>query len=266
MDKGDNAMTDRSLPAAWRIAIVWALLSMLGVAFAMPFLLSLLEGLETPNRSPLPPLPILTLVLILQTGILSFFLAWGGTAAGRRFDVGSPLIESWLSKRKVVLGKSFGVAALLGAISGLSVIAMDAVFAPYMPASIRSSPPQPTPFQGLLASLYGGISEEVMMRLGAATMAAWLISKVIGVDGRRRTISLAFGVCFGAIVFGAAHLPLAFTIWPASSIVVARILLLNAAVGVVAGIVYVRRGLEHAVVLHFAADIVLYVLKPIVQG
>jgi len=256
-------MNEQTLIPAWRIAAVWTLLSMLGVALAMPFLLSLLEGLDATNR---PPLPVLVLVSILQTGVISFFLAWGGTAAGRKLGVGSPLVEAWLSKRRVSVGKTFGLAALLGVVGGLSVIALDAAFAPHMPAPIRGSLPQPTPLQGLLASFYGGIAEEVLMRLGATTMAAWLVAKVIGVEGRRRTISLGIGVVFGALLFGVGHLPVGFTIWPASPVVVARIVLLNAVVGLIAGIVYVRRGLEHAVVLHFVADIVLYVLTPIVTA
>jgi Type II CAAX prenyl endopeptidase Rce1-like len=255
-------MNERTLPSAWRIAAVWALLSMLGAALAMPFLLAVLDGFDAPNR---PSTPVLVLVLLLQTGIGSFFLAWGGTAAGRKLGVGSPVIEAWLSKRRVAIDKSFGVAALLGAVGGLSIIALDAAFAPHMPASIRMALPQPTPLHGLLASFYGGISEEVLMRLGATTMAAWLIANVIGFEGRRRTISLGFGVVFGALLFGVGHLPLAFTLWPASAVVVARTLLLNGVVGVVAGVVYVRRGIEHAIVLHFAADIVLYVIAPIVR-
>lgn len=170
-------MNMQTVPAAWRVAAVWALLSMFGAALAMPFLLSLLEGLDAPNR---PPLPVLMLVSIVQTGFGSFFLAWGGTAAGRKLGVGSPMIEAWLSKRKISIDKSFGTAALLGILGGLLVIMLDAVFAPHMPALIRNAPPQPTPFQGLLASFYGGISEEVLMRLGATTMAAWLVAKIIG--------------------------------------------------------------------------------------
>lgn len=254
---------NESLPAAWRVAAVWAIFSMLGVLFAMPFLLALIEGMNAPNR---PPLPVLTIGLVLQTGVGSFFLAWGGTAAGRKLDIGSPLIEAWLMKRPVPLGKTFFWAALWGALGGLAVIVLDGVFAPHMPASIRAVPPQPTPFHGLLASLYGGISEEVLMRLGVATLSAWLVAKIAGFEGRGRTLALGMGVCFGALVFGAGHLPLAFTIWPATPIVVARILLLNALVGILAGIVYVRRGLEHAVVLHWAADIVLYVLRPLVAA
>ena len=254
-------MNATSPVAAWRVALVWAILSMAGVLLAMPFLLTLLEGLDAPNR---PPLPVLTLVIVLQTGIGSFLLSWIGTAAGRKLGVGSPVIEAFLSKRTIALDKHYLLVAFLGAFGGLAVIALDAVFAPHMPPTLRTMP-QPTPFQGLLASFYGGISEEVLMRLGAATSFAWLIGKIVGFEGRGRTISLTLGVLFGALVFGVGHLPLAFSIWPAGPIVVARILLLNAVVGVLAGVVYVRRGLEHAVVLHFAADIALYVLRPLVQ-
>jgi len=260
---GNRFMNEQTLPAVRRVAAVWAVLSMLGVVLAIPFLVSLLQGLDVPKR---PPLPALILVSIVQTGLFSFLLAWGGAAAGRKLGVGSPLVEARLSKRRFAIGKTFGLAALLGVVGGVSVLALDAVFAPHMPASIRSAPPMPTALQGLLASFYGGISEEVLMRLGITTMAAWLWAHVVGFEGRGRTIALVFGVVFGAVVFGAAHLPLAFTIWPASPVVVARILLLNAVVGLLAGVVYVRRGIEHAVVLHFAADLVLYVVAPILRG
>ena len=260
MVDGDRAMSDKVFSPAWRVAAVWAILSMLGTALAMPFLLSLLEGMNPPNP---PPLPVLVLASILQTGVLSFLLAWAGTAAGRKLGVGSPLIDAWLSKQHHSVEKTFGVAALLGALGALSVIALDAVFAPHMPAPARSIP-QPTPFQGLLAAFYGGIAEEVLMRLGASTIFAWLVSKLLGHEGKGRTVSLGMGVVLGALLFGAGHLPLAFTLWPPSAIVVARILLLNALVGLLAGWVYVRRGLEHAVVLHFTADIVIYVVRPLV--
>jgi len=253
-------MNDKVFLPAWRVAAVWAILSMLGTALAMPFLLSLLAGMNPPNP---PPLPVLVLGSIVQTGVLSFLLAWAGTAAGRKLGVGSPLIEARLSKQHHSVEKRFGQAAVLGAVGGLSVMALDAVFAPHMPAPMRSIP-QPTPFQGLLAAFYGGIAEEVLMRLGASTIFAWVASKLFGTEGRGRTLSLGFGVVLGALLFGAGHLPLAFTIWPPSAIVVTRILLLNAIVGLLAGYVYVRRGLEHAVVLHFAADIAIYVVRPLV--
>jgi Type II CAAX prenyl endopeptidase Rce1-like len=249
--------------ATWRIAAVWAALSMLGTMLAMPFLFTLLDTLNMSNR---PPLPMLVVVSVLQTGVLAFLLSWAGTAAGRKLQIGSPFIENWLARKPIEIPKSMALALLLGAASGIVVIATDALFAPYMPALIDRAPPQPSPLQGLLASAYGGISEEVQMRLGATTLFAWLVAHLFGFQDRGRTLSLSLGVLFGALVFGAGHLPLAFSIWPPSAVVVTRILLLNAIVGLIAGYMYIHRGLEHAVVLHFTADIVLYVIRPLLQS
>jgi len=256
-------MNSEAKIAAWRVAVVWSGLSMLGTLLAMPFLFTLIDGLNVPNR---PPLLVLALLSVIQTGVMAFVLSWAGTAAGRKLAIGSPWVESWLTKKNVSLEKSFGTAILLGIIGGILVIVGDAVFAPHMPPMLRPSLPQPTPFQGLLASAYGGIAEEVLMRLGATTLFAWLVAHVFGFEGRGRSLSLALGIIFGALVFGAGHLPLAFSIWPASSIVVARILVLNAIVGLVAGYMYIRRGLEHAILLHFTADIVIYVIRPLLQS
>lgn len=251
---------NKELPA-WRIGAIWGVLSAVGVLFAIPFLLTLMQDMPVQNR---PPLPVLVFASVMQTGVLSFVLAWLGTAAGRKMGVGSPLFEAWMTMRIVPVRKTFVGAAFWGALGGALVIALDAVFARFMPAPLRTIP-EPTPFQGLLAAFYGGISEEVMMRLGATTLAAWAMGKLVGFE-KHRTLILGFGVVFGAVVFGVGHLPLASTIWPLNGVVVARILVLNAVVGLLAGVTYVRRGLEHAVVLHFTADIVLYVLRPLMLG
>lgn len=253
-------MNSESKVAAWRIAAVWTGLSMLGTILAIPFLFSLLEGLSIPNR---PPLLVLAMASVIQTGVLAFGLSWVGTVTGRKLGIGSPIIENLLAKKNIEVPRSMALAILFGAASGILVIVADAFFAPYMPAPLGQAPPQPTPLQGLLASVYGGISEEVLMRLGVTTLFAWLVAYLFGFQGKGRIISISLGILFGAFVFGAGHLPLAFSIWPSTGIVVARILVLNAIVGLLAGYMYVRRGLEHAVVLHFTADIVLYVIRPL---
>lgn len=49
---------------------------------------------------------------------------------------------------------------------------------------------------------------------------------------------------------------------PLTSIVVVRALVLNGIAGLLFGWLYWRRGLEAAVIAHFATDIVLHVLLP----
>ena len=79
------------------------------------------------------------------------------------------------------------------------------------------------------------------------------LARVIGV--------VAFGVA--ALLFGAGHLPTAAGIWGLDAGVIARTVVLNAIGGVVFGWLYWKRGLEMAVLSHFAADIVLHVLVPL---
>lgn len=78
--------------------------------------------------------------------------------------------------------------------------------------------------------------------------------------------ALALSVGLAALLFGAAHLPAALQIFPSSPIVVARTLVLNPVLGVPFGWMFVRRGLEHAIVMHFAADIALHVVGPLVSS
>jgi hypothetical protein len=55
-------------------------------------------------------------------------------------------------------------------------------------------------------------------------------------------------------------LPAAKRLWPLTPLLVFREMLLNAAPGVLFGAWYWRRGLEHAMISHFVADLALHVV------
>lgn len=237
--------------AAWRPALVWGLASSIAALLVVPYLLSLLPG-------P-PPLPVAALAVLLavQTGATAFVLGWAGTAAGRRLGVGSPWLEARLRGERPPLPRSLGRVALLGGLVGLGIAGLDLVFAPWMPPALGGELPRPSPWHGLLASFYGGVAEEVLTRLGLATVIAWIAARIAG-----RRAGLAVGVVVAALLFGALHLPAAAQVWPWTGVVVARTLVLNGVPGLLFGAVYVGRGLEHAIAAHFAADLVLHVLLP----
>jgi membrane protease YdiL (CAAX protease family) len=65
-----------------------------------------------------------------------------------------------------------------------------------------------------------------------------------------------------AVLFGAGHLPIAAQLGTLTVGVVARVIIYNALLGVAFGWLYWRRGLEHAMLAHFCADIVLHVVAP----
>lgn len=238
-------------PAAWRLALVWSLLSSLAALAVVPYVFTLMP-------KPLPmPAGGLAAVFVAQAGLQAFLFAWAGTAAGRRLGVGSPWLEARLRGEHPPLPRSLGRMVLYGLGAGLVGAALDLAFAPWMPPPLAGELPRPSPWYGLLASFYGGVAEEVLTRLGMATLLAWATARLLGLRA-----ALAVGIVGSALLFGALHLPAAAQVWPLTALVVARTLLLNALLGVTFGAVYVRHGLEHAIVMHFAADIVLHVVLP----
>jgi len=117
-------------------------------------------------------------------------------------------------------------------------------------------------WRGGLASFYGGIVEEVECRLLLVSLFVWLLARL----NRRQTQPWMFvvAIALAALLFGAGHLPAAFAIGMAHTpLLIGRIVLLNALVGLVTGTLFWKYGLEHAIVAHFCADLMLHVALPL---
>ena len=117
----------------------------------------------------------------------------------------------------------------------------------------------PPIWAGALASIYGGINEEVLLRLFLFTLIFFLFNKLLKFDSRHRTYYLWATNVVVALVFGLGHLPAAFKIMQPTSSEITRILLLNGIPGLVFGWLYWSRGLWAAMAAHFVADLVIHV-------
>ncbi|MFT3776041.1 MAG: CPBP family intramembrane metalloprotease [Minicystis sp.] len=213
-------------------------------------------------HAKMPDLPVLIIVGMPLIAALFFVLALAGTAAGRPLGLSSPLVEGWLAGARPRVPTSLGTAALVGAVTGLAVVGADCLIMPRLQVSLTGQVSGAAPWQGLLASLQAAVDEEVVFRLGLMSILAWSAWRLMG--RRRRTLALGIGMLGAALLFGAAHLPAARALWPLTVGIVTRTVALNVAVGIVTGVLYVRRGLEHAVMAHLCADLVLHVVVPAV--
>src|SRR5699024_738673 len=117
-------------------------------------------------------------------------------------------------------------------------------------------------WQGLLAMFYGGITEELMVRLFGMTLIVWLLARITKKEKEEIPNSFYYTAIFlTAILFGLGHLPAAIQIFgELSTIIVARILVLNGLLGIWFGYLYWRKGLEYAIIAHMSADIFIHVL------
>ena len=119
-----------------------------------------------------------------------------------------------------------------------------------------------------MASFYGGITEEILLRLFMLSLLAWvgrLVSRTA--EGRAGLAALWVANVLTAILFGLGHLPAtAAAGFPIDALVITRAIVLNGLAGLVFGPFYWTFGLEAAMVSHFSGDILLHVIWPVLAG
>ena len=122
----------------------------------------------------------------------------------------------------------------------------------------------PPAWQGLLASFYGAIPEELLLRLGLMTLLVWVGARLTRTSSPRPIVMWA-AIVITALLFGAGHLPTTAALLPLTPLVIARALLLNGLGGLVFGWLYWKRGLLAAMLAHFSTDLVLHVVAPLLM-
>lgn len=249
-----------------KLAAVWGAAAGIAAAALIPYVAQLMPD----KFAHLPvSLPVAAIAQGAQALVLIGSMALLGLRMGHRVGLGSPLLHGWINLRRKPDWRALRPlqAILTGIIAALLVIAASALLDPMLPKMLHplaKAGAASSALNGFLASFYGGIAEELQLRLFLMTLFVWAIAKL-------RKSAPSDGVYWAAIaaaalLFGAGHLPAAQQVWGLDAIVVFRTVALNALAGLAFGWVYWKRGLEMAVLAHFSADIVLHVLAPLIHS
>jgi hypothetical protein len=247
--------------------VLW-IASIIGVVAIIPYSLTL----QAPVLKDLSiSLAVMLPIQIGENAAIFAVAVAAGLFLASRIGLGAPILEACLARQTVTARvKAILVPSLvLGILASLVVMALDAtVFGPTLVAQLgktaeRLSGPnvQPPAWQGFLASFYGGIDEEIVMRLFLLSLLAFL-GKFVShrADGRPTLAVLWIANIITAVLFGLGHLPATAALLPLTPLVVARAVVLNGIAGVAFGYLYWTRGLESAMLSHFSADMVLHVI------
>ncbi len=107
--------------------------------------------------------------------------------------------------------------------------------------------------------LYGGFTEELLLRWGVMTLLVWAAWRLLQRgQGQPRAIYLASAIVISSVVFGLGHLPIAFALSSeVTSTLVFYIIAGNGVFGLIAGYLYWKKGLEAAMLAHMMAHVVL---------
>jgi membrane protease YdiL (CAAX protease family) len=217
------------------------------------------------------PLPLVLTLQIVQNAIIFAIAIFGGLFFAGRVGLGTPILDS-VTRGEPVADRArslLPLSVILGVVTTLAVLGLEFFyFQPAMmkelgntTAALNLQTSQPAAWKGFLASFYGGIAEEILLRLFVMSFLVWLgrfLSKTS--DGKPTSAIFWIANILAAVLFGLGHLPTVALLVPLTSLVIARTILLNGLIGIVCGWLYWKRGLESAMISHFSADLVLHVL------
>lgn len=238
----------------WRLGLLLWLAGMAGVAsFAW---LPLPPALAT--ATPGVPLWVVQVVGLAQSGLLLALAVALGTRLAPAVHLAAPVFASLLARRGVWRAlRPQLVPALVGALLGGLVLLL---FRQRAPSAIHSAVASGFDPSLLVRVLYGGITEELLLRWGAMTTLLWLVSRGARRRGERPGRLAAGSAILGsALLFGLGHLPTIVAYGGALTVeVVVWTLTGNVLFGIVTGVLFRRRGLEAAMLAHGLAHVVAF--------
>jgi membrane protease YdiL (CAAX protease family) len=158
------------------------------------------------------------------------------------------------------------LAVGLGFVVAVVIVAVDAVTAPLTGIDVADEPLSWFP-RLVLGMLYGGITEELLLRWGLMTALVWAGHRVFGRNRTRPSATIVWAaILVTAVVFGLGHLPALSMYAELTPFLVARTVALNALGGIVFGWLYWRRSLEAAMLAHAFAHVGFAVLRPLLES
>jgi membrane protease YdiL (CAAX protease family) len=250
-----TAMTDPAAIPRLRLGLgLWAA----GMAGSVAITTMVLPQLLGQVREPLPaPLWLISLASLVQSGILLALAAWAGVRLTPSVHLRAPVFEALVTGRPIAraLKPQLLPGLIAGVVGGISLF-LAFRHAPAAVAQVQERFAIPI----VARVLYGGITEELLLRWGLMTALVWLAWRFL--QQRRGPVRaglvwLAIGV--SALLFAAGHLPAASILVGTLDVaVVGFVIGVNTAFGLLFGYLFWRHGLESAMIAHALAHAVSF--------
>lgn len=247
----------------WQMKLVLrlTLLGAIGIIAIIPYEMATLMNQQDVGGIPIEfAIVINKIVQILFLFVLVLF----GVRFQKRTGLSAPLLESLIYERKLLpFSKQWLVIGIsvTFVLTSITMLLENYVFVPV----IETTESAPIWWHGLLASLYGGITEELMVRLFVMTFIVWLFAKLT--KSKRNEIPKVvyyIAIILTALIFGLGHLPATIVVFgELTTLIVVRALVLNGLLGLWFGYLYYKKGLEYAMIAHFSANILMLFFFPL---
>jgi hypothetical protein len=209
------------------------------------------------------PLPVINLLNLISPTFLLSIAVFAGVNLAPQVGFSAPLAEAVASgsSQKLAVTQAQVIPGLLGGVVGAVVISVwSLLWKPSLPSDFLTKAEQFSKGSPLLMRLlYGGITEEIMLRWGLLTVLVWLLWRFLQkAEGTPNVQYVVLAITISALIFGLGHLPLAFEISPqVTTPLTIYIVVGNTLFGLIAGYLYWQKGLESAMIAHMVFHVVI---------
>ncbi|HEX8287228.1 MAG TPA: CPBP family glutamic-type intramembrane protease [Pyrinomonadaceae bacterium] len=247
---------------------LFVILWLAGLAGILSFLLVDLNGLlailPVPAGTEIPSItPALKLLSLVQPTIILTVAVVVGAALGSKVGLSAPVAEALAGGENLVPAfKSQIIPGITGGfVGGASIVLIAFLWNPFLPpeavariSELGSFVPLPTRL------LYGGITEELLLRWGLLTLLVWVLWRLFQSGmGEPKSVYFIAAIIISSIVFGIGHLPVAYMLLPDATVALTLFVIVgNSVFGLIAGFLYWKKGLESAIIAHMLAHVVMF--------
>ncbi len=236
---------------------------MLGAVSVLPYIFEVFSKVESAQADTQPTLLVIAMQILHLT--LIFGVTTGiGLLLAQKVGIALPFLERWLNRTPNATPipdavRNSIVAGL--AVGGFMTLALYGFVLPGLP-QFPSETSIPI-WKRFLLCIYTGIDVELLMRLFLLSLVLWILQKLFRKPARSSAALFWVGNSIVALIFGAAYLPAIGAFVPLTAPLIASILLLAGASGLVFGKLCWSYGLEAAMIAHFVSDLVVHLIGPL---
>jgi hypothetical protein len=241
------------------LGLILAILGLIGTASLLTMDFPLPAEIEAALKESFTPAQI-KLLLLINPAILVIVAVIVGTILHQKVNVRVPIIEKWVGINKEPLDVAGIIKSGIsgGIIAGIVVVLVVLLFKPMMLAEYEKLSQS---LQLTLAArfLYGGITEEILLRFGLMTLIVWLGAKVL-----KGTKPAAYwiGIVLAAVLFAIGHFPAVYGVIENPGIILLTYVFIgNTAGGLIFGWLFWKKGLESAFIAHVFIHVVLVIAE-----
>ncbi|MFT4414543.1 type II CAAX prenyl endopeptidase Rce1 family protein [Fredinandcohnia humi] len=244
-----------------RVIILFTLLGAFAAVVMIPYQkeMGLLDILmETYHIS----FTLAVIINIIQVTLYSFIASAIGLHLARSVGLQVSYLRSLVYRNhRDTLSLKWVIIAILGSAIGTLLISLLEVKV-FQPHLVNQIVPTVNLWKAGLLMFYGGIVEEILLRLFLLSLIVWIFSISYRKQSKPIPKSIYWiAILISTLLFGLGHLPATASVFgEITTLLIVRAIVLNGLMGVFFGYLFWKKGLEYSIIAHMLGDLFLHVV------